>query len=521
MNAPDVITRLSRSLITLSRYISPEMTSAPSAPFHHHLEAALRDVRQRQTVVVSPRGHAKSSLAAAALVIDHLFFENARRAEEHVTRIMGPRYVVIISKTRREAIKRLDTVKRMLGDQGSYSEPLRSLIGDWGETTARNWTRNEVTLKDGSMIEAIGTGQQARGLKTGHQRVTLIVVDDGEDELNTRTNDAMQHNLAWLMQAVVPSLDEQVGRAVVIGTPINTQCMVVRLKAATGWRCLWYRNDAEANRCHWYDSETQEWVTYEGVLWPSYVTRARLLERKETAMSMGMLASYYREYEAIVVGDEDQVFKPEYLKSWFGELVLVPHPHLIIRKRRGVLLDTPEEVPVLVYTGVDPASSVAAGADKTAIVNVAVTQEDEIYVLPGVLERLRPDDLVASIARNHRTYQPARGIIETISAFEFVTVYLRRDYQISYLPDKPRVKKVGEGSRIEALQPLFASGKIWMWEGPEIWNTARAQLLSYPRGEDDWTDALEKATRIRRPRWKYEPVTEDAPRRKGYDPMLA
>ena len=49
-------------------------------------------------------------------------------------------------------------------------------------------------------------------IKVGSQRPTLIIVDDPEDENNTKTAEAMESNLRWLLQSAVPSLDPLKGK---------------------------------------------------------------------------------------------------------------------------------------------------------------------------------------------------------------------------------------------------------------------------------------------------------------------
>tara|TARA_R110000868_G_scaffold204328_2_gene452387 strand:- start:9066 stop:10580 length:1515 start_codon:yes stop_codon:yes gene_type:complete len=504
------------------------MMKAKSPPFHRNLEMHLRDVRQRNMVVVAPRGHAKSSLVAALFVIWHVFFEDRFRWLQgmQTTPRQTTKHVVLISKTASEAIKRLNTIKVMLGHDGEYSSRFRTVMGDWGEDTAKRWTEAEIVLKDGTMIKALGTGQQARGLKKGHLRPTLIVCDDPEDELNTRSENAMADNRRWLLQSVAPSLDISKGRLVVIGTPLNTQCLVVKLQQAKGWRVLWYKNDLRGNRSMWYDSATREWETKENVLWPEYITTTRLAEERATARSLGMLSSYYREWEAVIVGDEDQIFKPEYLIEWVGTLErdLVDNPILVLRSRGAEKFDPPIRVPVAITTGVDPASSIAVAADKTAIVNVAMDAQSRYYVLKeGCLKRLNPDGVVQAIADNHKIVRPWRGVIEVTSAFMYIWQYLRRDHGISYIQDKPTIKKKGDGSRLESLQPIFARGDMFLPEGAD---EAREQLLGYPRAKDDWIDGLEKAVRFASTPWYSEATQDDMDdsEKSGsrqYDPMLS
>ena len=80
------------------------------------------------------------------------------------------------------AIKLLGTIKDCL----DYSSNFRSLFGYWGQYSAKQWSKSEIELKDGSMIICKGTGQQLRGIKHGNQRPTLIILDDPEDENNTK-----------------------------------------------------------------------------------------------------------------------------------------------------------------------------------------------------------------------------------------------------------------------------------------------------------------------------------------------
>jgi hypothetical protein len=84
------------------------------------------------------------------------------------------------------------------------------------------------------------------------------------------------------------------------------------------------------------------------------------------------------------------------------------------------------------------------------------------------------------------------------------------------------MKKKGDGSRLESLQPIFARGDMFLPEGAD---EQREQLLGYPRAKDDWVDGLEKAVRISSPPWYSEASAEDLDQqgtgRRQFDPMLA
>ena len=127
----------------------------------------------------------------------------------------------------------------------------RSIFGYWGSHSAKSWSKSEIELKDGSVVICKGTGQQLRGIKVGNQRPTLIIVDDPEDENNTKTAEAMETNLRWLLQSAVPSVDPRKGRIVIIGTPQHQRCLVETLKGMHGWDNMTFKPDFENNIALW------------------------------------------------------------------------------------------------------------------------------------------------------------------------------------------------------------------------------------------------------------------------------
>lgn len=135
---------------------------------------------------------------------------------------MRAKLIVLSSKTLGHSIRLLDTIKNVL----EYSRRFHAIFGYWGSHTAKQWSKTEIALKDGSLITTRGTGQQVIGLKHGDQRPTLILVDDPEDINNTKTTEAMEMNLKWLMTQLLPSMDARTGRLVVIGTPQHQRCLV-------------------------------------------------------------------------------------------------------------------------------------------------------------------------------------------------------------------------------------------------------------------------------------------------------
>lgn len=515
---------MAMDLITFGRKCIPEMCSKPSPRFHYQLASYLMDVTRQLINLVAPRGHAKSSVVACVFVLWHIFLEDIYRYVIGDTKIFKrrPRFVVLISKTQGEAIRRLDTIKAVLGDENEhFSKPFRSLFGNYGYGTHRSWTKTQVILKDGTIILAVGTGQQARGLKQIHQRPTLILPDDPEDEENTKTSERMEGNMRWLLQAILPSLDADIGRCVVIGTPQNHGCMVVSLHNAVGWTSAWFGNDLATKTSTW-DGEKYE---QPGLLWPELMGVEKLTEKMDMARSLGKLASYYREYECKVVGDEDQLFKPEYFKDWDGELLrdMLEQPYLKIthKWRNGSLeeLDAPETIPVNIFMGIDPASSTASTADYTVIMVIAMDREKNIYVVDYIRRRMAPASLLLTAETTYQSYKPLRSKVETISAQEYI-VSLLREKGIYMIGDKPRQ---GKEERLVHLEPKFSNGKVYT--KPHMLDLKK-EFQDFPRGKhDDIMDALDLAQSVAYPPVhdiiQTEQAAKDRKKRKLYDPMLA
>ena len=223
-------------MILFGKVVIPNMFSAESPDFHYDIAKHLMDKELKQINIIAPRGHAKSSIVGGVFPLWHTMFDK------------GPKLIVLISRTQDHAIKLLGTVKDVL----DYSMECRSIFGYWGQHSAKGWTKDRVVLKDNTIILCKGTGQQVRGLKHGNQRPTFFVLDDPEDENNTKTKESMEWNLRWMLQGCDPSLDAKRGRILVIGTPQHENCMIETLSDMKGWTTLRYKalND-DGTRALW------------------------------------------------------------------------------------------------------------------------------------------------------------------------------------------------------------------------------------------------------------------------------
>ena len=452
-------------MILFGKVVIPNMFSAESPDFHYDMAGHLMNKDLKQINIIAPRGHAKSSIVGGVFPLWHAMFDK------------GPKLIVLISRTQDHAVKLLGTIKDVL----DYSQNFRQLFGYWGMNSARSWAKSEIELKDGTMIVCKGTGQQLRGIKHGNQRPTLIILDDPEDENNTKTAEAMESNLRWLLQSAIPSLDPNKGRLAIIGTPIHQRCIVETLKEMAGWDNLLYKPNLDTNTA----------------LWETWHPIAKLKQKKIELESVNRVSVFYREYMCEVVGDEDQLFKEVYINYYDGKLIHDEEGNAFIKLTYLNHEETNEQRPVNVFMGVDPASSTRQTADYSTIVPVAIDDEGNRFVLPYYRKRATPMSLAESIIEYFKIYKPEKVRIESVGYQEMLREYVRtrceeKNIFISGLEIK-EIPRSSKSVRLETMEPYFAQDKFYMRKDMQ---ELKDELLLYPRGKhDDLLDGLYYATK--------------------------
>ena len=456
----ETIQKIKHNLGLFGKVCMPNMFSSTSPSFHYEISKRLMNEDIKQINIVAPRGHAKSSIVGGVFPLYHMMFHE------------GQKLIVLVSRTQDHAIKLLGTKKDCL----DYSSNFRSLFGYWGQYSAKQWSKSEIELKDGSMIVCKGTGQQLRGIKKGNQRPTLIIVDDPEDENNTKTAEAMEANLRWLLQSALPSLDPQRGRIAVIGTPQHQRCLVETLKEMTGWENMHFAPSIEKNISLWED-----WHPIE-----------KLLEKKEELESINRVSVFYREYLCQIIGDEDQLFQEKYFQYYDGKLIHGESNEAFIQFKSINGEDTDQLLPINVFMGVDPASSTRKTADYSTIVAVGVDNENNRYILPYYRKRATPMNLANQIIEHFKIMKPSKVRIESVGYQEMLREYIRErcDQENMFIAgleikERPRTSK---SARLETMEPYFAQNKVFMLDSME---ELRDELLLYPRARnDDLLDGL-------------------------------
>jgi len=472
MTREEVIQNCANSLTYLGKAISPQTYYLPSPPFHYEIDSLLTNRKITQLLLEAPRGTAKSSKAVTA-IFDHIIFDS------------GDKFVVIQSKTRPEAINRLTKIKNVL----NYGENFIQLFGYAGEEKAEIWREDKIKVKINGWwvtIKAIGTGQPVRGALEDDTRITLYLLDDPDDELNTITKEQMNKNFDYFLGGLA-GLDRRNGRVIIIGTPIREGCIVMRLRGATNWVTRVYKAyDEETKTCLWEEMYPYEW----------------LMSKKRELEELGKLSKFYSEYQCEIVGDEDRLLKKEYLRWYDGYLTMINGFQYLVITHEGDTEFTIEKLlvdkvlPVNTFLGVDPASSTRQTADFSVTMPIAYSGKN-IYMQDYFRGRVTPTAHAEQIISAIKFYKPTRVHVETVGYQEMLRDYLRKrlkeeNIYVMGLETKinPRTEK---SLRLESLHPYLYNNIIWVKKSHTEFVE---EMITYPRGKhEDTLDGLELATK--------------------------
>ncbi len=355
------------------------------------------------------------------------------------------------------------------------------LRGDWGDLTPCHHQDGDRGSKrpasdgdwasNGTRVRSFGMFQSLRGGKHGEWRPTLLLGDDLDSEETTRTVGQRDGQLKKITSAGAFGLDERKKRIAIVGTPVDSDCVVCRLTEHDQYRRRVDENGQVLGR--WVTLRTRARDDQGRILYPAKWDADRLD------------AEELEDEDAF--GSELDDRPPRDGESPFGEL------HTYERATyAGVKLPS-----VLIF---DPALGRRATADLQALVHLrGPTPAGEILV--DLTEGYRDPDilhLVEEINQVRSELRPDVAALETIgfqALMEILLVASGRRYGL--LDDWLRVEGHDEGKdlRIRGLARLSNRAKL-LWPSDGSCRKGERQAKSYPKGKRDILDAIEMGVRI-------------------------
>jgi hypothetical protein len=142
--------------------------------------------------------------------------------------------IAIISETATQAeeftVRIRDEIKSNRVIKFYYKIAIQNL-----ENSENKWTRTDFKFNDCAVI-ALGTGQQIRGKVKGFSRPTLIIFDDLYSEKSVITQESRDKIKAWFFNAAMNSLDDLKGKAILLGTILHDDTVLVLLSKNKAWK---------------------------------------------------------------------------------------------------------------------------------------------------------------------------------------------------------------------------------------------------------------------------------------------
>jgi len=456
-------------LITFGKLFSPQDFLASATPdFHNDVGKMLLDKEKQQLALVLPRDHAKSTLAACAVLHRFLFATKET-----------PEFIAWVGEAQDQARDNLNWIQNHI-----YSNP--AIHYYFGDLEGDKWTKDEFTLKNGCRMIGKGTSQRLRGKKQYSTRYTGIILDDFESELNTKTPDSRRQIKEWVTAAVYPAIDfDKNGFLWCNGTVVHYDSFLNGLVSKNS-EC-----EKTGEEFAW-DVYTKKAIEDGKPIWPSRWPLKKLENRKQFYIDSGTPAKFFQEYMNQAKSPDDQIFSEEDINnalykgfcrydeeyaSWY------------------VKLDDDKKEYVNIYIGVDPASTIGVYNDYSVIMVIGVTAEYDYYVLEYWRKRVLPMDCADKIFEIAKRYSPVRRInIETIAYQEMLRDYVmkRSKKEGLFLPGIEKgIKNYNQKKKdrlFEGLQPMFKAGAVHL---KKDMHEFIGELLDFPKGShDDTIDAF-------------------------------
>jgi predicted phage terminase large subunit-like protein len=363
VNDPEVRRAAAKTLKGFCLTYLPHHFPADLSDFFDEMAQALQDPNNKRLEIIGFRGCAKSTMASLALVL--------WCALEHPDQYP---FIIMLADTRGQASINAASVQHelrnnelILRDYGHLK--YRKIDDPRPEPTLESdedWQAMNCVLDNGVRILSRSRGQKVRGVKHRQHRPSLIVADDVEDLDWVRTDENRAKTDRWFRGNVLPSVDEQTGRVVVIGNWLHTDGLMARLKNTGIFKVLEFPllregDGTEIERCTWK---------------AKYPTQEAIDAKRNELGDIG----FRRELLLQVVPEEGQDVLPEDLHFYD---------------------DPPFDDGNYLAHGVDLAISTKESADYTAIVSGEVTWPGgklEIYIQPHpVIRRMSFSDTMATL----------------------------------------------------------------------------------------------------------------------------
>ena len=303
------------------------------APFHEELVRLSEDRSLSMVVVSGFRNSGKSTIMTLSYPIWAII--GAQQAK----------FVLIISENELKAQTLLGHIKNELEN----NELLKRDLGPFNEKNY-SWNASSLTMNNyGARIMAMSTGQTLRGLRYLNHRPDLIIIDDSESLDTVKTAESRDKLERWLYSDAIPAGHSK-SKIVVIGSILHPDGLIKRLHRKI--------DDGKIN------GKYRVFPIVDGngnPLWPAKFPDSASIEAEK---ARGIPEREWKvEYMCEAVSEDYQIIKEEWIRHY------------------DRLPEQTEPRYCYALVGIDPAISLEASADYTAMVSGVITKDDDSWFL--------------------------------------------------------------------------------------------------------------------------------------------
>ncbi|MEN0109738.1 MAG: hypothetical protein AAF805_03350 [Planctomycetota bacterium] len=487
-------------LIAWGQEFLPRHLSQPPSPLHRWLADRLDASRTRRGAklnLIGPRGSAKSTIATLAHVL-----RGAVEGDEP--------YTWIVSDTKAQAQTHLENVKAELLDNHRLAEAYPRAVGK-----GPRWTATAIELRNGSMIEAYGSGQRLRGRRRRENRPTLIVCDDLQNDRHIESAPLREASSAWFHGALMKA-GASGANVVNVATALHRDALAIRLADAPGWESrtfqsivrwpdndtLWRRweklyadpesDDSATTAAAFYEENRLAMNAGAEVLWPE---QEDLYDLMRTRVESGS-AAFEREKQSSPIDPS----RCEWPESYFED---------------SVWFDEWPERMTLRTLALDPSKGGdARHGDYSAYVLLGVDESGVLHVEADLARRPTPQMVADGVRLVERFLPDAFGVEanqwQQLLAGEFLAEFRHRG-SLGAAPSELH-NHVSKPIRIRRLGPYLSQRRFRFKRNSPGTELLVNQLRDFPlASHDDGPDALEMALRLAEEVWRSRSDSDVAP----------
>ena len=306
---------------------------------------------ERQRNIISFRGSSKSTLINFIFLIYILCHIGRkikiRNIEGKIVEVLiNEKFIAIASETGNSAEDFAVRLRNELSTNtnlaffygGAIDEAMMEKTGQWSK---RAFKYNRC------FVISVGVGQQIRGKIKGASRPTFIICDDIYSENNVKTEGGRKTVTDWFESAIANTLDDLMGKIVVVGTILHEDTVLIANKRSSSWKTVEYplmplelfqkfvsehlqvahqrgtcQLPYEGKGMEEYELKTLQRQYFTKIqeefdwklAWKERIDLYFIALQYQQAIEKNTLGSLYQEYFHLPVSDEMKRIKPEYFR---------------------------------------------------------------------------------------------------------------------------------------------------------------------------------------------------------------